>query len=66
METIQNRIFNYVYHRGTNPVDRVDIQVKWEKIKAEMEVALQEIDKISADYSVKSNDKLPIASPKTR
>ena len=64
MEVIQNRIFNYVYHRGANPVDRVDIQVKWERIKAEMDVALQEIDKLSAEYSVKGDGKIPITSPK--
>jgi len=44
MEYLQNRIFNYVYHRGANPVDRVDIQVKWEKIKAEMDTALEQMD----------------------
>ena len=48
MEHLQNRIFNYAIHRGPNPVDRVDITLKWEKIKAEMDLALEEIDKITS------------------
>lgn len=66
MEHLENRICNYVFHKGSDPVDRTGIQAKWEKIKEEMEIALVEIDKLSAEYSVKGDGKIPITSPKTR
>lgn len=65
MEHLQNRIFNYVYHKGSDPVDRTGIQAKWEKIKLEMDLALEEIDKLSTVYSVKGDCKIPICPPKS-
>jgi hypothetical protein len=64
MEHLQNRIINYVYHQGSDPVDRTGIQAKWDKIKLEMDTALEEIDKLSTEYSVKGYDKVPITSVK--
>ena len=66
MEHLQNRIFNYVYHNGSDPVDRTGIQANWEKIKLEMDTALEEIDRLSTEYSVKGDGKIPITPPKTR
>ena len=66
METLQNKLVNYVFHGTVNHQDRHEIQMKWEKIKSEMDSALEYIDTAVSHYSVKSDDKLPIASPKAR
>lgn len=67
MEHLQNRIFNYVYHKGTSPVDRFDIQLKWEKIKSEMDNALEHMDTHASHCSsVKGDDEVPKCSPKAR
>jgi len=65
METLQNRIFNYVFHRGVNPVDRHEIQAKWDKIKSEMDTALNHMDLHAYECSsVKANDKVAVSTPK--
>jgi hypothetical protein len=67
MEHLQNRIFNYVYHRGTDAVDRLDIQLKWEKIKSDMDYALIYMDTHAHECSsIKGDDKVPKCPPKTR
>ena len=67
MEHLQNRIFNHVFHKGNNPVDRLDIQVKWEKIKADMDIALNYMDLHAHEVcSVKADEKVPVGTPKAR
>lgn len=63
---LQNRIFNYVFHGRVNVTDRHEIQTKWNKIKSEMDSALEYIDDAVDHCSVKSNDKLPVCPPKAR
>jgi isocitrate lyase len=71
METLQNRMFNYIFHGRVSSVDRHDIQDKWNKIKHDMEVGLEYMDDAAAicsskNVSLKANDKLSKSSPKTR
>jgi hypothetical protein len=66
MEHLQNRIFNYVFHGRVNLTDRHEIQTKWNKIKHEMDSALENMDDAVAHCSVKCNDKVTICPPKAR
>ena len=65
-QTLQNRMFNYVFHGQVNHIDRREIQEKWDKIKKEMDDALDYMDDAVAICSVKSNHEVPKCSPKAR
>ena len=79
METLQNCMFNYVFHGRVSTVDRHDMRDKWNKIKHDMEQGLDYMDeavKICSSKNVATRkldaipellerkEKLPIRSPK--
>ena len=79
METLQNCMFNYVFHGKVCSADRREIQEKWLKIKNDMEVGLDYMDDAVAicssknvarrletvlEGSIKVDNKVPIRSPK--
>jgi hypothetical protein len=79
METLQNRMFNYVFHGRVSTVDRHDIRDKWNKIKHDMEQGLDYMDeavKICSSKNVATRkldaipellerkEKFPIRTPK--
>jgi hypothetical protein len=66
MEHLQNRIFNYVFHGRVNGADRHEIQTQWNKIKHDMDSALEYIDDAVSHCSVKADEKVPVGTPKAR
>lgn len=70
MRTLQNKMFNYVFHGQVNHIDRSEIQAKWDKIKTEMDTALSYMDEAVTICSSKNlesrktDDKLPVCTPK--